>query len=36
MQFAISGGISMRRVRIGMARINATMGDFVGNTRKIL
>ena len=26
----------MRRLRIGMAQINTTVGDFVGNTRKIL
>ena len=26
----------MRRLQIGMARINATVGNFAGNTRKIL
>ena len=26
----------MRRIRIAMAQINTTMGDFAGNTRKIL
>ncbi len=26
----------MRRLRIGMAQINTTVGDFAGNTRKIL
>ena len=26
----------MRRLRLGMAQINTTVGDFVGNTRKIL
>jgi len=26
----------MRRLRIGMAQINTTVGDFVGNTEKIL
>lgn len=26
----------MRRLRIGMAQINSTVGDFKGNTRKIL
>jgi hypothetical protein len=28
--------INMRRLRLGMARINATVGGFKGNTRKIL
>jgi NAD+ synthase (glutamine-hydrolysing) len=36
MQFALPGGVSMRRLRIGMAQINTTVGDFVGNTQKIL
>ena len=26
----------MRRLRLGMAQINTTVGDFKGNTRKIL
>ena len=26
----------MRRLRIGMAQINATVSDFAGNARKIL
>jgi NAD+ synthase (glutamine-hydrolysing) len=26
----------MRRLRIGMAQINTTVGDFAGNTQKIL
>ena len=26
----------MHRLRIGMAQINTTVGDFAGNTRKIL
>lgn len=26
----------MRRLRIGMAQINSTVGDFQGNTQKIL
>lgn len=26
----------MRRLRIGMSQINVTVGDFAGNTRKIL
>jgi len=26
----------MRRLRIGLAQINTTVGDFDGNTRKIL
>jgi NAD+ synthase (glutamine-hydrolysing) len=32
----ISGGVNMRRLRIGMAQINTTVGDFKGNTEKIL
>jgi predicted amidohydrolase len=26
----------MRRLRLGMAQINTTVGDFTGNTRKTL
>ncbi len=26
----------MRRLRIGMAQVNTTVGDFAGNTQKIL
>ncbi len=26
----------MRRLRIGMAQINTTVGDFAGNTEKVL
>ncbi len=28
--------VSMRRLRIGMAQIDTTVGDFAGNTRKVL
>jgi NAD+ synthase (glutamine-hydrolysing) len=30
------GGTGMRRLRIGMAQMNATVGDFAGNRHKIL
>ncbi len=31
-----SKGSMMRRLRIGMAQINTTVGDFAGNMQKIL
>ncbi len=32
----MSKGISTRRIRVGMAQINTTVGDFKGNTQKVL
>lgn len=34
--FAIYEGIDVRKLRLGMAQINTTVGDLEGNTRKIL
>ena len=32
----MSKGISLRRLRVGMAQINTTVGDFKGNIQKVL
>lgn len=32
----IANGVSLRRLRLGMAQINTTVGDFKGDTEKIL
>ncbi len=32
----MSKGISLRRLRVGMAQINTTVGDFKGNTQKVM